>query len=60
MGDSSPGAAGSRARIRAAFPALASPIYRRFLLGSMIATIGGFANPVSLASLSLPPGSALA
>jgi MFS family permease len=24
------------------FPALASPVYRRFLLGSMIATIGGF------------------
>ncbi|MEO7230307.1 MAG: MFS transporter, partial [Candidatus Limnocylindrales bacterium] len=24
------------------FPALASPVYRRFLLGSMLATLGGF------------------
>ena len=30
------------ARVAAAFPALASPIYRRFLLASMIATVGGF------------------
>jgi MFS family permease len=29
-------------RIGAAFPALHSPIYRRFLLASMITTIGGF------------------
>jgi MFS family permease len=28
--------------MRAAFPALASPVYRRFLLASMIATVGGF------------------
>jgi MFS family permease len=28
--------------VRAAFPALASPVYRRFLLASMIATVGGF------------------
>jgi MFS family permease len=33
--------AGGR-RIRVAFPALASPVYRRFLLASMIATVGGF------------------
>ena len=30
------------ARVAAAFPALALPIYRRFLLASMIATVGGF------------------
>ena len=29
-------------RVTAAFPALASPTYRRFLLASMIATTGGF------------------
>jgi MFS family permease len=28
--------------MRAAFPALESPVYRRFLLASMIATVGGF------------------
>ena len=32
----------SRSRIVSAFPALASPVYRRFLLGSMVATVGGF------------------
>ena len=31
-----------RARLGTAFPALRSPVYRRFLLGSMIATVGGF------------------
>lgn len=31
-----------RDRLRIAFPALRSPVYRRFLLGSMIATVGGF------------------
>jgi MFS family permease len=31
-----------RARVGAAFPALQSPIYRRFLLASMITTVGGF------------------
>lgn len=29
-------------RLFRTFPALASPVYRRFLLGSMIATVGGF------------------
>jgi MFS family permease len=33
---------GPRARAQAAFPALASPVYRRFLVASMIATVGGF------------------
>jgi len=31
---------GPRARALAAFPALASPVYRRFLLASMIITVG--------------------
>lgn len=31
-----------RGRLLRSFPALASPTYRRFLLGSMIATVGGF------------------
>jgi MFS family permease len=29
-------------RLAGAFPALASPVYRRFILASMIATVGGF------------------
>jgi MFS family permease len=32
----------TRGRIAGAFPALASPTYRRFILASMIATVGGF------------------
>lgn len=35
-------AAAAPGRLFRTFPALASPVYRRFLLGSMIATVGGF------------------
>ena len=44
-GDAPPAGPGSPrlpSRIQRSFPALASPVYRRFLLGSMIATVGGF------------------
>jgi MFS family permease len=34
--------AATRGRIAGAFPALASPTYRRFILASMIATVGSF------------------
>ena len=36
-----------RQRLRSAFPALANTTYRRFLLSSMIATVGGFMQQTS-------------
>jgi MFS family permease len=59
--DGQPGQAGQagqaivprRGRIVGTFPSLASPVYRRFLLSSMIATVGGFMQATALGWLVL-------